>query len=126
MNPSQLQHLERTLDRVPVHLLRQAIARRSEVGTDRRRHSLSPDHRRTYQKILQKLSQDEQMDTPTILSNARTSRIVSVRWKLYRLLDAEGFTTLQISTLTGHDRARIHNWKKKTRPILQSLNHSRP
>jgi len=122
MNDQQLKHLENSLDRVPEYLLRQALSRREQAR--RLKHSLTPDQRKFYRTTLADISTRERVDVQTILSACRLSRVVALRWELYRRLDAHGLTTLEISTLTGHDRTRVENWKRKTRPVLQSLRAS--
>jgi len=119
MNPQQLKHIENTLDRVPEYLLRQSLERRAR---DRRlKHTVSPKQRAFYNATLADISKREGVDVQTILSACRLSRVVALRWELYRRLDAAGMTTLEIGTLTGHDRTRVENWKRKTRPVLQAL-----
>lgn len=105
MTAQQIANLEATLDRVPTHLLREALRRRRALTIASA--ALTDTKRAQYKVALDIIAQRHHLEKEDILGACKIPAVVHARWALYRRLHDLGFTAGEIVSATGHDRTRI-------------------
>lgn len=115
MTPEQLSALEQSLDKVPTHLLREALSRRRSQ-TLGFKTPLDDLKKAQYKIALQMICDRHQLHPEALLSNRKIEQLVHARWALYRRLTELGFSIMEIAAATGHERTRVHHGLKNSAP----------